>query len=209
MKLPFFAVASVVVLLAATLAPLAAADSAILGFTSYSTVQPAGINSSTFFAQAFTVGTAVTVDDIELLGLTNESCPCTARLDLTNNIGSSVSSSIQTFSFALPSGTTALFPVSLALSPGQYFLILSTGSGSFDWDQGASPISSSVATVNGMDAATAVDSAFPPASNFLGSEFEPRAFQLTQTSAAPEPTTLLLLGPVVLGILGGRRKISI
>lgn len=208
MRFRLFGIATVVVLFASTLAPRAAADSAILGFTSYSTVQPAGINNSTFFAQAFTVGTAVTIDDIELLGLTNASCPCSARLDLTNNIGPSVSSSIDTFSFALPGGTTAVFPVSLTLAPGQYFLVLSTGAGSFDWDQGASPITSSVATVNGMDAATGVDSAFPPASDFLGSEFEPRAFQLTQASSAPEPATFLLLGPTLLGVFGARRRLG-
>jgi hypothetical protein len=118
-----------------------------------------------------------------------------------------VSSSIATLSFGLPSGTTAVFPVDLTLSPGQYFLVLSTSSGSFDWDQGASPISSSIGGVNFVSAATTVDSAFPPASAFAFSEFDPRAFELT-TTAVPEPATFLLLGSALLGVLGVRKRLS-
>src|SRR5215469_5680061 len=197
--------ALIVMLFAAIFSPVAAADTVILGFTGFNTIEPADVNSSTFFAQAFTIGTTVTLNDIEILGLSPVSCPCTPRLDLTNNLGSIVTTAITTFSFALPSGTTAVFPVNLTLSPGQYFLVLSTGSGSFDWNEGSSPVPSSVGGINFMEVATTVNSSFPPASDFVFSEFNARGFQLTQ-SEVPEPATILLVGAGLLGVFIARRK---
>jgi len=53
-------------------------------------------------------------------------------------------------------------------------------------------VASSVGGINSMEAATAVNSSFPPASAFAFSEFE-RGFQVFQ-SEMPEPGTLLLRG---------------
>ena len=191
---------AILVALCSILSSAAAADNIVLGFSSFDSTQPAAISGGVFFAQAFTIGTTVTVNDIELLGLTGASCPCTPRLDLTNNLGASVTSSIATFSFPI-SGTTAAFLTNITLGPGQYFLVLSTGKGSFDWQEGASLVPSSVGGINFMEAATSVNSSFPPGSTFSFSEFNARAFQLTQTAVA-EPSSLLLLVAGLLGVLG-------
>ncbi len=191
----------ILIALCSILSSVAAADNIVLGFSSFNIAQPATISGTIFFAQAFTLSTTTTLNDIELLGLTGATCPCTPRLDLTNNLGASVTTSIASFSFPLSSGTSAQFLMNTTLTPGQYFLVLSTSSGSFKWQQGASVVPSSVGGINFVAAATSVNSAFPPGSAFSFSKFGARGFQLTQTQVS-EPSTLLLLAVALLGVLG-------
>jgi hypothetical protein len=183
------------------------------------------VGACCFLAQPFTLtaGVNITNIDVQVAGTGIDS----VTFWLTDKVGPGTTLSDVLFQtnriFPNNGGTTfgetVSTPLNLTLSPGNYFLIMSSTSLApnmatgprLGWLLATSTLSSTVGSIsNGEDTCCAAGSStntlFPPASGFVPFDNAILAFQLDGT-AVPEPQTLFSLGTGagVICLLGLRR----
>lgn len=189
------------VILVLIVAPIANADSVLIGNTPV--VSPAlAVTSNEFLAQPFVLTGTVSISEVDVTFISNDPNSL-FHLEITDALGINANVLAESFfSTAQPFNPPPMMfsiPVNRTLSPGTYYIVASTPSGSNGggWMEGVPPTVGNIPFIffaNYPDN----DGAFPAASDW-GSWVENANFQVIGTQV-PEPGTLWLLCAGILAI---------
>jgi len=200
-------------------ARLAAADTIALG-TDLKAATGLGVEADQADAQQFTLTSALAVSSVDLGLFESSLLPTTVLFQLTDKIGPGTTAAdvLSHTSITGTFSTTTNVAVGLTLAPGTYYLVLSLTPPSIPdvgWSQASTILPSSVGTVgpsyNCCFSTSTPAGPFPPSQTFkeafeLGSPTTPvvSEFDLETpgTVSAPEPSSIVLLGSGLIGLLG-------